>query len=253
MKKSYIGQKIGKFIVLDRKVELYKSKNGKSKGKIQSNTWVLCKCTKCGKEKWYLLSNAKKAKCCENLLPMGRKKLEVEKNTVINNIRFIERTDRQNSSKEYLWKCKCYCGNIFYTSITRARNGIIKSCGCSRKSNERIELSRKAIQKAQEAIRPTYVEGTSLSNLTNKLSKRNTSGYKGVYYDKRNNRWKAQIKFQQKVHALGTFYTIEEAIKARQRAEEKYFEPVLEKYKEIIKKIEKDFNLSFFINSAEDF
>lgn len=227
MKKSYVGQRIGKFIVLDRKVELYKGKNGK----LQSNTMLLCKCTKCGKEKWYRLSNAKKAKCCENLLPMGKKKLELKKNTIINNITFIERTDRVNSSGECLWKCKCSCGNIFYTSITRVRNGTIKSCGCSRKSIERTEISRKAIREARSKIKDIYVEGTSLLNLTNKLSNKNTSGHKGVYLNKKRNKWVAQIKFRQKHYYLGSFYTIEEAIKARQRAEEKYFEPILKKYK----------------------
>jgi len=38
------------------------------------------------------------------------------------------------------------------------------------------------------------------------------------------------LKFQGKDHYLGEYVKIEDAIKARQHAEEQYFAPLLEKY-----------------------
>lgn len=56
-----------------------------------------------------------------------------------------------------------------------------------------------------------------------KLSKTNTSGIKGVYLNKKLNKWCANICFQQKTIYLGVFKNKEDAIKARKTAEEKYF------------------------------
>lgn len=47
----------------------------------------------------------------------------------------------------------------------------------------------------------------------------NTSGVTGVYRCK-SGKWAAQITFKGKTHYLGTYDTLEEAAKARSRAEE---------------------------------
>lgn len=66
------------------------------------------------------------------------------------------------------------------------------------------------------------VEGSkNAKNL--KLYANNKSGHKGVSFSKRENRWKAYIQNDnQKIH-LGTFLVYEDAVKARERAEIKYF------------------------------
>lgn len=58
----------------------------------------------------------------------------------------------------------------------------------------------------------------------------NTSGYKGVYYSKDRKKWIAQISFgindktgKKKCYYLGSYDKIEETVKARKEAEEKYF------------------------------
>lgn len=53
--------------------------------------------------------------------------------------------------------------------------------------------------------------------------KNNTSGRKGVWQDKRNGRWVAEIKANKKKINLGHYATFEEAVAARERGEEKYF------------------------------
>lgn len=56
-----------------------------------------------------------------------------------------------------------------------------------------------------------------------RMNKNNTSGIKGVTWHKRDKRWKARIKVNQKYINLGSFNTKEEAKQAREIAEEKYF------------------------------
>lgn len=51
----------------------------------------------------------------------------------------------------------------------------------------------------------------------------NTSGVNGVYFDKSRKKWIASIKVNYKKINLGRFNNIEEAKKARKKAEEKYF------------------------------
>lgn len=51
----------------------------------------------------------------------------------------------------------------------------------------------------------------------------NTSGYTGVYYDKQNNKWVADICVKQNRIILGTFDNKDDAIQTRKSAEIKYF------------------------------
>ena len=59
--------------------------------------------------------------------------------------------------------------------------------------------------------------------MNSKLYVNNTSGYKGVYWDKKHEKWLAQITYNKKNIHLGCFDDIEKAIKARADAELKYF------------------------------
>ena len=65
---------------------------------------------------------------------------------------------------------------------------------------------------------------TATENAMNKrLLDNNTSGTTGVYFDKRKNKWKAQIGYMGKVFAIGGFNDRQDAINARKEAEELYF------------------------------
>lgn len=64
---------------------------------------------------------------------------------------------------------------------------------------------------------------TNHQNCFNKNVKSdNTSGYSGVNWDKRYQKWRARIKNGREIH-LGYFKTKEEAIAARKESEKKYF------------------------------
>lgn len=107
--------------------------------------------------------------------------------------------------------CKCDCGKQVSVNVEQLLLGKTKSCGCFRIEN-------------------TFVENTSLNTIKSKIRSDNTSGIKGVNWCKQRNKWVAQIGFKNKRYNLGYYTNIEDAIKARKKAEEKFFKPILKKY-----------------------
>lgn len=112
------------------------------------------------------------------------------------------------------WKCHCDCGKETIVGQTLLQSGKTKSCGCLQASvyKENLKLT----------------EGTSVTLLQaikrGRLVKTNTSGYNGVYYDKRQKRWVAQITFQGKTKYLGFFELLADAVEARMQGEKIYDE-----------------------------
>ena len=84
-------------------------------------------------------------------------------------------------------------------------------------------------ERRKKASLPTLnrglVDGTMKCGIKKdrKLNKNNTSGVRGVHFDKDRGLWVAQIMFQRKAHILGRFKTKSEAVKTRLTGEEKYF------------------------------
>lgn len=117
--------------------------------------------------------------------------------------------------------CKCECGNKTEVDAYNMKSGKTNSCGCS---------SSKLV-KGESTEHLGIVEGTNLHRISGKsLLKSNASGTTGVYWDKQQGKWRAQIGFKGKVKYLGLFVNKQNAINARKEAEEKYFKPILEKY-----------------------
>ncbi len=58
----------------------------------------------------------------------------------------------------------------------------------------------------------------ALNAINSKMSRRNTSGVRGVSWDKKNRQWQVRIKVDSKVKFLGRFDTIKEAGDARKEA-----------------------------------
>lgn len=114
-----------------------------------------------------------------------------------------------------VWLCRCDCGNETRVPYNSLVSGNTKSCGCLRSEHEAPPLH--------------FVDGTCVEMLTRKKLRRdNTSGHTGVV--KTATGWHAQISFKKKTYHLGTYARLEDAIKAREQAEEELHGSFLEWY-----------------------
>lgn len=142
----------------------------------------------------------------------------------------IEKLDR-NKRGQVMWKCKCDCGN--FTEVEATKFFRVHSCGCLKglnlkedreKYKEKYGVDKTAIDKVRRAY-----EGP--------LFKHNTSGVRGVSWDKNRKKWIASIRFNGITYNLGRFNKIEDAEKARKDAESLTFEKFLVEYGDNHKKI----------------
>lgn len=141
---------------------------------------------------------------------------------------------RVNSTGRSKYLCKCKCGNeIVVEGKDLGRR--VNSCGCLKSENSK-KLMDGIESKGHDKLKDLKVEGTNLSSLNTRISKNNKTGYTGVSYDKRNKKYRAYITLKRKQIHLGMYDTAEEAYQARLDGEEKYYKPILEKYKDKINK-----------------
>ena len=136
----------------------------------------------------------------------------------------LKRSDQYvmlSDRKKYLWECRCDCGATVYRLSEKLKQGIQCACKTCMGKAAAIAMTENA----------GFVEGTQLSKLsTTKANANSSSGVRGVFFNRRSGKWRATLKFQGLDHYLGEYIKIEDAIKARQRAEELFYTPVLEKY-----------------------
>lgn len=138
--------------------------------------------------------------------------------------RFGKLTVTEYAGKErgmHRWKCKCDCGGEAVVGQSLLKNGKTKSCGCLKESTRLSNLK--------------LSEGTSVSLLEagkRRKIKSNTSGYTGVYKNKKLGKWVAQITFKGKTYYLGSYKTLEEAVKARIKGEELHEKFLIDYYRQ---------------------
>jgi len=133
------------------------------------------------------------------------------------------------------WLCRCDCGTERVFLAKTLTGGTAKSCGC-----EIGIQSAERIQPDGLNVLGRY-QGTVVSaiNPDRKSNKNNTSGVKGVYWSNREQRWIAKIGLKGKTITIGRFQHLKDAEKARKQAEEQYFSPILEQWKEDKAQIER--------------
>ncbi len=113
-----------------------------------------------------------------------------------------------------LWECLCDCGGTVYKATDTLNGEGTRMCGeCARKyASERMRQ------------RAGYVDGTQVTRLkSERLSVTNTSGCRGVCYDKKTGLWRARLKFKGQQMSFGSYKTFEAAVKARKAAEIEYY------------------------------
>lgn len=120
-----------------------------------------------------------------------------------------------------LWECRCDCGNLAYRTAYTLMNENKSMCStcASKYATERMRQSA------------GYVDGTQISRIkSNNLVSSNTSGARGVYYEKRLGKWRARLKFKGKLMDFGTYANFEDAVAARKEAEKLYFGEFLDNH-----------------------
>lgn len=122
---------------------------------------------------------------------------------------------------------KDYCWNITLNEYAQARdcsNGslVLMHRIITNAPNDKIvdHKNHNTLDNRKNNLRVCDYENNNANQL---LSKNNTSGYKGVYWDKEKNKWEVKIGFKSKNLHIGYYENIKDAIKSRLQAEIKYF------------------------------
>lgn len=92
--------------------------------------------------------------------------------------------------------------------------GVESSCAeCAQKHNAACAIKNAG-----------FIDGTQLSKIQNmEPSAANTSGCRGVSFNKKTLRWEAQIKFRGKRTRLGSYKNFDDAVLVRKKAEQAIF------------------------------
>ncbi|WP_294468634.1 hypothetical protein [uncultured Anaerofustis sp.] len=130
---------------------------------------------------------------------------------------------KKEEKKRPMAVCECSCGKIFETKAYTLKNGRTKSCG-----HENLKNLEKGY-KIQEIARVSNTNITSI--IDRKKNKNNSTGYKGVS-TLESGKFRAYIYFQRKQYHLGSFENLEDAVKARKKAEENLYGNFLNWYAE---------------------
>lgn len=100
--------------------------------------------------------------------------------------------------------CKCDCGNTCFVPTTYLTTGVTVSCGCKNDENK--------------ASLPTLdcglIDGTMKCGIKKdrKLNKNNTSGVRGVHFDKDRGLWQLKLCFKEKL-----IFLVDSKVKEKQR------------------------------------
>ena len=227
-KKIKDGDVFGEWTVL----KAYSSKN-------QYGSWqTLCRCS-CGVEKEVSNSSLTlgRSKSCGHAMVKHlreRAYAKSDKRLVGNTFGELTVLKRVNDEGNARYLCRCSCGKELELVGSVLLAGQQKTCGhVHKKGYEKFSEIKDLGTKDLESKR---VDGTSLYAISVKKPVNNRSGYKGVSYVPRLKKYRAYIGLRGKQKHLGMFDTAEEAYQARLDGEEKYFKPILDKYKDKLKK-----------------
>jgi hypothetical protein len=127
--------------------------------------------------------------------------------------------------------CECECGNrkrIRKTSLTDKKQPT-RSCGCIQKQIAKKTGVKTIAENSKRQIERNVLYNTNFQVITTeKPPKNNKSGVKGVSWNKERKKWEAHIQVHGKTIHLGRYADFTEAVKVRKRAEEEYYQPLIE-------------------------
>lgn len=138
----------------------------------------------------------------------------------------IARSDKRGSRGARtvpLWECRCDCGAITYKATDTLTNGKLSMCSAC--------ATAYATAKMREQV--GYADGTQISRIrSDRIPSVNSSGCRGVYFNRTTGKWRARLKFKGKLMDFGTYSSYDDAVKARKQAEREYFGEYLDSVSE---------------------
>lgn len=221
-KKEWIGKHIDKLTVV-KELEPYRSPTGKSTRRF------LCLCD-CGAETVQLqstLGDKRRYHQCPECSGRDRTDRVLKADLTGQHFDRLEVLGpaplprKQANGQRTGWLCLCDCGNEIVTTRKALLAGK-RSCGCLVK-----EASLKRLE--TDNVLGRY-DGTVLSSIRNDrpANKNSKSGIKGVYWSNSEQCWISKITVRRKSITIGRFASLDAAVKARQAAEEEYFQPIID-------------------------
>lgn len=201
------GQRFGKLVVKEKTT------------KRSPNRYILWRCQcDCGRE----IEVTRNKLLTGNVSSCGCAKIPARKNLVgkrFGNLEVIAYCKKENGS--HMWECQCDCGRTTIVRQSNLEKGYSASCGCKHSPKENLH----------------FIKGTCVERIQSKrISRANTSGIRGVYFNQHRKKWVAQIMFQGKSYYLGGYERLEDAAKARAKGEEMFDDFLAWYYQEYEKK-----------------
>ena len=128
-------------------------------------------------------------------------------------------TEKRDHKGSVYWHCRCDCGGETEATEDGLVYGNNLSCGCLKRENQR---------RVSEQLH--HIDGTCVEWLEKRKSRKdNTSGFRGVCRLK-NGKFRAMIGFKGQRFYLGTFDTMDMAVRARLEAESEIHEEFVKRY-----------------------
>lgn len=135
------------------------------------------------------------------------------------------------------WNVKCDCGTekVLHTGDLRKR----ESCGCitrerMKEKSATYQTYEKQKENAMKTCEKTIRDGCNYSLINGRMFKNNTSGHKGVFWDK--NAWRAVVGYKKKYYYLLRDKDINNCIAIREEAVKAINEGTFEEFYASIKR-----------------
>jgi len=129
--------------------------------------------------------------------------------------------EERDRGKEML-VVKCSCGTI--KTIPRQHWGLVRSCGCLLSENGKATGTTN-LSKVHADIRKY---GTHLALISRtEPNKRNKSGYIGVWFNPKTQKYESYINVNHKKKHLGSYNNLPDAVRVRQEAFDTYYAPLI--------------------------
>lgn len=187
----------------------------------------------CGRDKIVNASNLRSGKItsCGCGIERGRR-ISASLNAAGRHIDLTGQTFGELTALEFvradLWRWRCSCGREIEARASLVKTGRIVSCGHVLAQTARDKIASNVLR---------HHDGSSVPHIEHimqgKTRKNNTTGITGVSIRayKGYQMFRASICVRGKTIYLGEFQTLNEAAAARKRAEEAYFAPIIEDFR----------------------